>query len=128
MIRTPFVTVLKYAPAILALSIIALALLHTDPVFASEGSGGGLPYESWLEKFRNSITGPTAFTFGILGIVTAGAILIFGGELNGFMRTFVFIILVMALIVSAQNIMSGLFGRGAELTAWPAWFDRVGYC
>jgi hypothetical protein len=49
--------------------------------------------------------------------VVAGGILIFGGELNGFFRTLIFIVLVMALLVGAQNMMSTFFGRGAEIAA-----------
>lgn len=97
------------------LAILAICLLP-DLCSASVGSGGGLPYEDWLEKFRDSVTGPIAFTFGLVGIVTAGSILIFGGELNAFMRSILVLILIMAFIVAAQNILSGLFGRGSELT------------
>jgi type IV secretory pathway VirB2 component (pilin) len=85
--------------------------------FASEGTGGSLPYESWLTNLRNSVTGPVAFALSIIGIVVAGGILIFGGELNGFFRTLIFIVLVMALLVGAQNMMGTFFGRGAEIAA-----------
>jgi type IV secretion system protein VirB2 len=66
---------------------------------------------------QNSVTGPVAFTLSIIGIVVAGGVLIFGGDLNGFFRTLIFIVLVMALLVGAQNIMSTLFARGAVITA-----------
>jgi hypothetical protein len=56
-----------------------------------------------------------AFAFGIIGIVVAGGILIFGGDLNGFFRTMLVIVLVMALLVTANNIMSDLFGTSAEI-------------
>jgi hypothetical protein len=36
-------------------------------------------------------------------------ILIFGGELNAFFRTLIFIVLVMALLVGANNVMTNLF-------------------
>jgi hypothetical protein len=52
----------------------------------------------------------------IIGIVVAGGVLIFGGELNAFFRSLIFIVLVMALTVGAQNMMSGLFGAGAEIS------------
>lgn len=81
------------------------------------GTGGDLPYEAWMTKLRNSVTGPVAFTFALLGIVVAGGILIFGGDLNGFFRTFVLIVLVMAFLVGAQNIMSGLFGGGTVIAS-----------
>lgn len=96
-------------------AFIILFLLVVHPALASEGTGGSLPYESWLTNLRNSATGPVAFTLSIIGIVVAGGILIFGGELNGFFRTLIFIVLVMGLLVGAQNMMSSFFGRGAEI-------------
>ena len=92
-----------------------LSLLVPLDAFASVGTGGSLPYESWLTSLRNSVTGPVAFTLSIVGIVVAGGILIFGGDLNGFFRTFIFIVLVMAFIVGVNNILSTFFGRGAEI-------------
>lgn len=97
---------------------VALTLTIAVPdVLASEGTGGSLPYESWLVNLRNSVTGPVAFGISMIGIVVAGGMLIFGGDLNGFFRTLIFIVLVMALLVGAQNIMSGFFGRGALVIA-----------
>lgn len=58
-----------------------------------------------------------AFALSIIGIVIAGGVLIFGGDLNGFFRTLIFLVLVMALLVGAQNVMSTFFGRGAEIAA-----------
>ena len=85
------------------IAIAAILLLVPDLALASVGSGGGLP------------TGPVAFSLSIVGIVVAGGILIFGGELNAFFRSLIFIVLVMALLVGAQNIMTNLFG-GAVIT------------
>lgn len=98
---------------------IMLALLFFVPhaALAAEGTGGSLPYESWLTNLRNSVTGPVAFALSIIGIVIAGGVLIFGGDLNGFFRTLIFLVLVMALLVGAQNVMSTFFGRGAEIAA-----------
>ena len=99
--------------------LLAAAVLLPDTALASEGTAGSLPYESWLTNLRNSVTGPVAFTLSIVGIVLAGGALIFGGELVGFFRTLIFIVLVMALLVGAQNMMSGFFGRGAQLAGAP---------
>jgi type IV secretion system protein VirB2 len=41
--------------------------------------------------------------------------LIFGGELNHFFRSLIFLVLVMALTVGAQNMMSSFFGAGAVI-------------
>lgn len=98
--------------------VAAVALTAGTPdVFASEGTGGSLPYESWLVNLRNSVTGPVAFALSVIGIVVAGGVLIFGGDLNGFFRTLIFLVLVMALLIGAQNVMSSFFGRGAEITS-----------
>ncbi|SOD22689.1 type IV secretion system protein VirB2 [Nitrosomonas ureae] len=100
-----------------ALILLALFLLLVpELVLASVGGGGALPYETWLVSLRNSVTGPVAFTLSIVGIVVAGGILIFGGELNAFFRTLIFIVLVMALLIGAQNIMTNLFG-GAVISS-----------
>lgn len=95
--------------------LLGALLLAPHLAMASEGTGGSLPYESWLTNLRNSVTGPVAFALSIIGIVIAGGVLIFGGDLNAFFRTLVFIVLVMALLVGAQNMMGTLFGRGAEI-------------
>ncbi|KGP23806.1 conjugal transfer protein TrbC [Xanthomonas citri pv. fuscans] len=96
--------------------LFVLALAFTShPALASEGTGGSLPYENWLTNLRNSVTGPVAFALSIIGIVVAGGVLIFGGELNAFFRTLIFLVLVMALLVGAQNVMGTFFGRGAEI-------------
>jgi len=100
-----------------AVILLAFVLLNPHHAFASEGTGGSLPYEDWLSNLRNSVTGPVAFSLSLIGIVIAGGVLIFGGDLNGFFRTLIFLVLVMAFLVGAQNVMSTFFGRGAEITS-----------
>ncbi|MCU7799130.1 MAG: TrbC/VirB2 family protein [gamma proteobacterium symbiont of Lucinoma myriamae] len=102
-------------PVLYMLLAFILALIVPLDAFATVGTGGGLPYESWMTSLRNSVTGPVAFTLSIVGIVIAGGVLIFGGDLNGFFRTFIFLVLVMAFIVGVNNILSSFFGRGAEI-------------
>jgi type IV secretion system protein VirB2 len=99
----------------LCLALLLAYLLLPQYAFASEGTGGSLPYESWLTNLRNSVTGPVAFALSLIGIVVSGGTLILGGDLNGFFRTMTFVVLVMALLVGAQNMMSSFFGRGAEI-------------
>ncbi len=95
---------------------IAVTVIMILPEHAlAAGQQGGLPYESWLRNLQNSVTGPVAFGLSIIGIVIAGGVLIFGGDLNGFFRTLIFIVLVMALLVGANNIMANFFGAGAQI-------------
>jgi len=97
--------------------LLAFIFLAPQHAFASTGTGGSLPYEGWLASLQDSVTGPVAFALSIIGIVVAGGVLIFGGDLNGFFRTLIFLVLVMALLVGAQNVMSTFFGRGAEIAS-----------
>ncbi|OQW86254.1 MAG: conjugal transfer protein TrbC, partial [Rhodoferax ferrireducens] len=62
----------------------AFIFMAPQHAFASTGTGGSLPYESWLSSLQDSVTGPVAFALSIIGIVVAGGVLIFGGDLNGF--------------------------------------------
>lgn len=105
---------MKLSTLLISIVLIALAIFSNDAA-AAVGAGGNLPYEGWLTNLRNSVTGPVAFTLSIVGIVIAGGVLIFGGDLNGFFRTLVFLVLIMALLVGAQNVMANFFNRGAVI-------------
>jgi len=87
------------------------------PCRAATGGGGGLPWETPLQTFAASISGPVAFVMSLMGIVVCGAMLIWGGEINEFVRRFIMVILVVALLVFSSNILSTLFGVGAVIAA-----------
>lgn len=99
--------------SLFALLILAAIIFWAPDAFAEPTGGGGLPFDSWLTNLKTSITGPFAFTAAIIGIIAAGATLIFGGDLNGFFRSMLFIVLVIALIVAANNLLTGFFGASA---------------
>lgn len=101
----------------IALGAALLVLLSAHPAFASSAAGGGLPMDDWFTKIRASVTGPFAFTVSIVGIVATGAGLIFGGDMNGFMRALIFMVLVLCFVVAAQNFLSAVTGQGAEIAA-----------
>jgi type IV secretion system protein TrbC len=97
------------------LTLCVITMPHE--AYAAGTAGGGLPYESALTRLRASITGPVAFTLSLIGIVGAAGVLIFGGELTGFLRMMVFLVLLIAILVGAQNVLTTLFAAGAEI-AW----------
>lgn len=98
----------------LLVPVVFFALLALFPEAAQAStSGGGLEWESPLQKFGDSIKGPVAFVISLMGIVVCGAMLIWGGEINEFVRRFVMVILVISLLVFASSILSSLFGIGA---------------
>lgn len=101
---------------ILLMGLVVLFLLFISHPALASSTGGGLPFDSWLTKIQKSITGPFAFSAAIIGLVAAGATLIFGGDMNGFMRTLIFFVLVLSFLVAAQNTMTAITGKGAEIS------------
>jgi type IV secretion system protein VirB2 len=77
---------------------------------ASAGTGGGaLPWESPLQTIADSISGPVAYAISLIGIVVAGAMLVWGGEINEFARRIIMLVLVISLIIFATQLLSTLF-------------------
>ena len=99
------------------LTFLAIGLLMPNLAEAATAGGGGLPWETPLQTLSNSIKGPVAFTISLLGLVGCGAALIWGGEINEFIRRFIMLVLVISLLVFASNILSNLFGVGAVISA-----------
>jgi len=99
----------------MGLLFVGLFLLM-EPTFAAATAGGGLPFDGWLTKIQNSITGPFAFTVSVVSLVVAGASLIFGGDLSGFMKTAITIVLILSFVIAGQNTLQAITGKGAEIT------------
>ncbi|WP_206245850.1 TrbC/VirB2 family protein [Novosphingobium terrae] len=105
-----------YLELALVAAIILLAMLWPHSAYAST-SGGGLPYESYLTQIRQSATGPIAYAFAIVGIVAAGGVLVLGGDLNGFVRTLMMLVLVVSLLVGANAMLSSISSGGAMISS-----------
>jgi type IV secretion system protein TrbC len=103
---------------LLVLGVALLLLIVVHPAMASSTSGGGLPSDDWFTKVRQSVTGPWAYSISVIALVATGATLFFGGDMNGFMRALVFLVLVLSFVVAASNTISAVTGQGAEITAW----------
>ena len=105
-----------FAVAFAALMMVAAFLVMADAAFASASSGPGMPWETGLSKLQESITGPVAMAISLIAIIAAGAALIFGGDMTGFMRTTVYIVLVLGIIISASGLLKSLFGVSAFIS------------
>jgi type IV secretion system protein TrbC len=100
-----------------AIILAALLLLIVDPgIAAASTTGGALPWETPLQAIRDSVTGPIAYAISLMGIVVAGAMLVWGGEIGEFVRRIIMLTLAISLIVFAANILATLFNvSGAVL-------------
>ncbi|MFT4059283.1 MAG: TrbC/VirB2 family protein [Legionella sp.] len=104
--------------------ILVLLLGMSHPALAST-TGGGLPMDGWFTKVINSLTGPFAFSVSVAGIIGSGAALIFGGELSGFLKVIIGIVLALSLVIGAKATVTAITGKGAEITPF-AVQKRVG--
>ncbi len=98
---------------LLQLSIHFLLLFAASTVFGAQG----LPWEAPMTVLRTSLTGPIAFGIALIAIMVTGGMLIFGGEINEFAKRGSYVVLVLGLLVTAQNALAVLFpavaGAGA---------------
>lgn len=102
-----------------------LMLFATDIALAADTQTSALPYEGWLKTIQKSMTGPVACSVSIIGIVACGATLIFaGGEISKFMRSIIYLVLVMGLLIGANTMMSSLF-NGATINTGFNLVNRV---
>jgi type IV secretory pathway VirB2 component (pilin) len=97
---------------LLVLALLVLVLLHPVAAHATS-TGGSLPWDGPLTTLKNDITGPVAFTISLLAMVACGAALVFGGEINEFIRRIIMLVLVVALITGVVNVASALGITGA---------------
>ena len=88
-------------------------LIVSSIAMAAPAGGAGLPWENALTQIYTSITGPVALSVAGIGFVSAGAILVFGGDVPEFGRRICYLSLVVALIVAAAAVLNTLFGAGA---------------
>jgi type IV secretory pathway VirB2 component (pilin) len=106
------------ATVLLILALAAGAAVLLDPGLARAASSAmsqGMPWDGPLTRLTESIKGPVAYAVSLMGIVVAGASLVFGGEINEFVRRVIMLVLVVSLIMFASNILSSLFSAGATI-------------
>lgn len=111
-----------------------MALLSSPAMASSNAVASVLPYEAWLATFQKSLTGPVAFSVALIGIVVGGISLILGsGEVSHFVRTIIYIIMVMSMLIGANSLMTNFFNgasipmpeQAALTTTYKAQSDRA---
>lgn len=100
--------------SIISLNCFLVVQFVNFSAYAAATAGGTLPYEGWLTKIRNSVTGPLAFTLAIAGLVVGGGALIFGNaQMNDGVKYLLAFAVFVSFVVAAQNTLSSLTGVGA---------------
>jgi len=104
----------KTYPILAAIMFAAISFSLSEPALAGSG-GGGLPWESPLQQIQQSITGPVAGFIALAAVAIAGAMLIFGGELNDFARRLCYVALVGGVLLGATQIVALFGATGASI-------------
>jgi type IV secretion system protein TrbC len=100
----------------LSTALLGVAMLFPEQAHAGGAGGGGLPWETPLQTITQSLQGPVAYAISLLGIISCGGMLIWGGEINEFMRRGIMLVLVISLVIFASSVLSSLFSAaGAAL-------------
>jgi type IV secretion system protein VirB2 len=92
-----------------------LLLLGTQTLLAGSAGGGGLPWETPLNRVAQSMTGPVALSISLIALMVAGGTLVFGGELSEFARRSCVAVLAIAFLVLGAGFMTTLFGVGGAV-------------
>ena len=97
----------KRTHQLLLLLLIACVLLPT----VAFAAGTGMPWEGWLDKVLNSITGPVAKAVGVIAIVGCGLGMAFS-EGGSTMRKFMMVLLGLSIAFTASTFFLDFLGYG----------------
>nr|WP_227479934.1 TrbC/VirB2 family protein [Xanthomonas vasicola] len=78
---------------------------------AAYASGTGMPWEDWLDKILNSITGPVAKAIGVIAIVSSGIGIAFSEGGSG-MRKLLMVCLGLSITFTATSFFLNFLGYG----------------
>ena len=97
----------------LILGLLVLAWAFAPEVAHATSVGGAMPWDSSLLKVSQSFTGPFAYAMTILGLVSAGVVLLFVQEIPYFIKAIAFVVLVGSLLMGANAFASTMGWAGA---------------
>ncbi len=101
-------------------AVLALVALPGLAHATAAGGGGTMPWDTPLQNMQQDLTGSTATSISLIGVVAIFGVLIFGGELNHFFRSICYVVLLCAVLVAGQNLLTD-FGITGIVAAggWP---------
>lgn len=97
------------------LAICVLVLCTTSAAIAASN---GAPWDAPIDTFVGWMTGKLALGLSVVALVIAGAKALFsGGELSGYAKTFILVVIGAATITGAVAVFNLLFaGAGAIIS------------
>jgi type IV secretion system protein TrbC len=102
---------------IILCSTVILLSLWPEAVFASDTSE--VPeLTQGVSKLANAVKGPLAYGIGIIAIVAVIGTLIFGHDLNGFLKTGIFLFAGLGMLAGAVKLWQNVFGADAAVVQY----------
>lgn len=101
-----------------AVSALIVLLFISFPALASTagpGGGTGLQWETPIQTIVRSISGPVAWGFLVLGLLAIAFKLVWGGDMDAFLRSAIYFVMVGSLIAFAVGIIGGVMFAGATI-------------
>ncbi|WP_373533385.1 TrbC/VirB2 family protein [Vampirovibrio sp.] len=102
-------------PMLLASGLITVSILFPEVAHATSPGGAGLPWEAPIATIVNSFLGPIALGMVLIGMVGGVWGFMTGGEINGFVRSMVVMVLAGSVLASARPFVQQLFNVGTGL-------------
>ncbi|WP_322633830.1 TrbC/VirB2 family protein [Xanthomonas campestris] len=91
------------------LQLLTLAVLLVPA--AAYASGTGMPWEDWLDKLLNSISGPVAKAIGVIAIISCGLGIAFSEGGSG-MRKLMMVCVGLSVAFTASTFFLNFLGFG----------------
>ena len=95
--------------------LATVAFLGLGCALEAHASTSGLPWEKPMTAISNSLSGPVAYSIGLIGIVASGATMLFGHDLPEFARKGAMVGLGAGTLVFAAPLLQSAFGVSAAL-------------
>lgn len=71
--------------------------------------------ETPLQKIQASLSGPVALAIGVIAVCITGGVLVFGGELSDFGKRMSYLVLVLAILLTANSLITQLFSNSSAV-------------
>lgn len=94
---------------VLATYVLVVFILLSSQAWASTGSGGSLPWDSWIVRAMQSFQGPVAFLFSVVIFIGVGIAVASGAEFNVWIKLLIGACFGVSIILGAAPIVTNLF-------------------
>lgn len=84
-----------------------------------------MPWDTGITNIQESLTGPVATGISLIGLIAAGAMLVFGGEISVFLKQLIYLVLAISLILCGNSFITNVMGHKTSTGATIAYVQVV---